>query len=87
MRLSGAVTLNRRGHTRICLPLPPSPAGAKQYVFVDVFPFLAAFSFCATMVERIEHRYFIKRCQLGNTQSETIRKVKQAFGDEAVLWM
>jgi hypothetical protein len=37
------------------------------------------------MTERIEQRYCIKFCQkLGNTQVETIRKVQQAFGDDAM---
>jgi hypothetical protein len=37
------------------------------------------------MMERIEQRYCIKFCQkLGNTQVETIRKIQQAFGDDAM---
>ena len=37
------------------------------------------------MTERIEQRYCIKFCQkLGDTQVETIRKIQQAFGDEAL---
>jgi hypothetical protein len=37
------------------------------------------------MTEQIEQRYCIKFCQkLGDTQVETIRKVQQAFGDDAM---
>ena len=38
-----------------------------------------------SMTERIEQRYCIKFCQkLGDTQVETIRKIQQAFGNEAL---
>ena len=37
------------------------------------------------MVARLEQRYCIKFCQkLGDTQVETIRKIQQAFGDDAM---
>ena len=37
------------------------------------------------MTERVEQRYCIKFCQkLGDTQVETIRKIQQAFGNEAL---
>ena len=37
------------------------------------------------MTERIEQRYCIKFClKLGDTQVETIRKIQQAFGNEAL---
>jgi hypothetical protein len=37
------------------------------------------------MAERSEQRYCIKFCQkLGDAQAETIRKIQQAFGDDAV---
>ena len=37
------------------------------------------------MTERLEQRYCIKFCQkLGDTQVETIRKIQQAFGDDAM---
>ena len=37
------------------------------------------------MTERIEQRYCIKFCQkLGDAQVETIRKIQQAFGNEAL---
>ena len=37
------------------------------------------------MTERIEQRYRIKFCQkLGDTQVETIRKIQQAFRNEAL---
>jgi hypothetical protein len=37
------------------------------------------------MTERIEQCYCIKFCQkLGDTQSETIRKIQQAFGNDAM---
>jgi hypothetical protein len=42
------------------------------------------FSYCK-MTQRLEQRYCIKFCQkLGDTQVETIRKIQQAFGDEAM---
>ena len=41
-------------------------------------------SYCK-MMERLEQRYCIKFCQkLGDTQVETIRKIQQAFGDDAM---
>ena len=37
------------------------------------------------MTERIKQSYYIKFCQkLGDTQVETIRKIQQAFGNEAL---
>ena len=37
------------------------------------------------MTESIGHRYCIKFCQkLGNNQTETIQKIQQAFGHEAL---
>ncbi|XP_068229438.1 protein GVQW3-like [Palaemon carinicauda] len=37
------------------------------------------------MSERIKHRYCIKFCyKLGDTQMQTIQKIHQAFGDEAM---
>ncbi|PNF35991.1 hypothetical protein B7P43_G02294 [Cryptotermes secundus] len=37
------------------------------------------------MTERLEQRYCIKFCQkFGDTQAETIRKIQQAFGDDAM---
>jgi hypothetical protein len=37
------------------------------------------------MTERIEQRYCIKFCHtLGDTQVETIRKIQQAFVDDAM---
>jgi transposase len=37
------------------------------------------------MTERVEQRYCIKFCQkLGDTQSETIRKIQEAFGNDAM---
>ena len=39
---------------------------------------------CMLMTESIQQRYCIKFCQkLGNSQTETIQKIHQAFGDEA----
>ena len=41
-------------------------------------------SYCK-MTEQLEQRYFIKFCQkLGDTQVEIIRKIQQAFGDDAM---
>ena len=37
------------------------------------------------MTESIEQKYCIKFCQkLGNNQTETIQKIQEAFGDEAL---
>jgi hypothetical protein len=37
------------------------------------------------MTELLEQRYCVQFCQkLGNTQVETIRKIQQAFGDDAM---
>ncbi|PNF42333.1 hypothetical protein B7P43_G04927 [Cryptotermes secundus] len=37
------------------------------------------------MTERLEQRYCNMFCQkLGDTQAETIRKIQQAFGDDAI---
>jgi transposase len=37
------------------------------------------------MTERVEQRYCIKFChKLGDSQSETIRKIQQVFGDDAM---
>ncbi|XP_023232648.1 putative uncharacterized protein FLJ37770 [Centruroides sculpturatus] len=37
------------------------------------------------MTEQHEHQYCIKFCQkFGNTQAETIHKIQQAFGDDAM---
>ena len=41
-------------------------------------------SYCK-MTGRLEQRYCIKFCpKLGDTQVETIRKIQQAFGDDAM---
>jgi transposase len=37
------------------------------------------------MTERMEHRYCIKFCQkLGDSKAETVWKIQQAFGNDAV---
>jgi hypothetical protein len=37
------------------------------------------------MTEQLQQQYCIKFCQkLGDTQVETIRKIQQAFGDNAM---
>jgi transposase len=37
------------------------------------------------MTERVEQRYCIKFCQkLGDSKAETVRKIQQAFGDDAM---
>jgi hypothetical protein len=37
------------------------------------------------MTERVEQRYCIKFCQkLRDSKAETIRKIQQAFGDDAI---
>ena len=43
------------------------------------------FLLTSIVTESIEQRYCIKLCQkLGNNQTETIQKIQQAFGDEAL---
>ena len=43
------------------------------------------FLLASVMIESIKQRYCIKFCQkLGNNQIETIQKIQQAFGDEAL---
>ena len=43
------------------------------------------FLLASVMTESIKQRHCIKFCQkLGNNQTETIQKIQQAFGDEAV---
>ena len=43
------------------------------------------FLLASVMTESIEQKYCIKFCQkLGNNQTETIQKIQQAFGDEAL---
>jgi len=43
------------------------------------------FAISLTMTERVEQRYCIKFChKLGDSQSETIRKIQQVFGDDAM---
>ena len=43
------------------------------------------FLFASVMTESIEQRYCIKSCQkLSNNQTETIKMIQQAFGDEAL---
>ena len=43
------------------------------------------FLLTSVMTESIEQRYFIKFCQkLGDSQTKTIQKIQQAFGNEAL---
>ena len=54
------------------------PSELLLYVFVG-------FVISLTMTERVEQRYRIKFChKLGDSQSETIRKIQQVFGDDAM---
>lgn len=54
------------------------PSEVLLYVFVG-------FVISLTMTERVEQRYCIKFChKLGDSQSETIRKIQQVFGDDAM---
>ena len=54
------------------------PSEVLLYVFVG-------FVISLTMTERLEQRYCIKVChKLGDSQSETIRKIQQVFGDDAM---
>ena len=54
------------------------PSEVLLYVFVG-------FVISLMMIERVEQRYCIKFChKLGDSQSETIRKIQQVFGDDAM---
>jgi len=54
------------------------PSEVLLYVFVG-------FMISLTMTERVDQRYCITFChKLGDSQSETIRKIQQVFGDDAM---
>ena len=54
------------------------PIEVLLYVFLG-------FVISLTMTERVEQRYCIKFChKLGDSQSETIRKIQHVFGDDAM---
>ena len=49
------------------------------------YPCSDFFFISLTMTERIKQRHYIKFCQeLGNSQSVTVRKIQQVFGDDAM---
>jgi len=51
----------------------------------SVYAARVALLFSAKMMERLKQRYCIKFCQkLGDSQVETIRKIQQVFGDDAM---
>jgi hypothetical protein len=67
---------------RVCVAIAACwpPSEVLLYVFVG-------FVMSLTMTERVEERYCIKFCyKLGDSQSETIRKIQQVFGDDAMEW-
>ena len=52
---------------------------------VGVWQVLVAFPFPRAMAENVEQRFCIKFCQiLGDTQAQTVRKIRQAFGNNAM---
>ena len=71
--------------TRIFSMITLSSVTVKRCVSACACCSLVAFPSSATMTERSEQRYCIKFCQkLGDSHSDTIRKVQEAFGDEAM---
>jgi len=77
-----------RGYLCACLNFFPPIESVSSWQSVDdcvsVVNARRIVSYCK-MTERLEQRYCIKFCQkLGDTQVETIRKIQQAFGDEAM---
>ena len=77
-----------RGHLCTCVNFfpPIESVSSRQSVndCVSVVNARPIVSYCK-MTERLEQRYCIKFCQkLGDTQVETIRKIQQAFGDDAM---
>ena len=74
-----------RGHLCACVT-PIESVSSRQSVddCLSVVNARRIVSYCK-MTERLEQRYCIKFCQkLGDTQVETIRKIQQAFGDDAM---
>ena len=77
-----------RGHLCACVNFfPPIESVSSRQLVNDCVSVVNArriFSYCK-MTQRLEQRYCIKFCQkLGDTQVETIRKIQQAFGDDAM---
>jgi len=66
---------------------PPIESASRRQSVVDCVSVVNArqiVNYCK-MTERLEQRYCIKFCQkLGDTQVEIIRKIQQAFGDDAM---
>jgi len=77
-----------RGHLCACVNFfPPIESVSRRQSVDDCVSVVNArqiVSYCQ-MTERLEQRYCIKFCQkLGDTQMETIRKIQQAFGEDAM---
>ena len=77
-----------RGHLCACVNFFPLTDSVSRRQSVDdcvrVVSARRIVNYCE-MTERIEQRYCIKFCQkLGDTQVETIRKIQQAFGENAM---
>jgi len=77
-----------RGHLCTCVNFfPPIESVSNQQSVDDCVSVVNAHrivSYCK-MSEQFEQRYCIKFCQkLGNVQVKTIRKIQQAFGDDAM---
>jgi hypothetical protein len=76
-----------RGHLCACVNfLAPTDSVSRRQSVDDCVRVVSARRIVnCKMTERIEQRYFIKFCQkFGDTQVETIRKIQQAFGDDAM---
>jgi len=77
-----------RGHLCACVNFfPPIETVSHRQSVDDCVSVVNAHrivSYCK-MTERLEQWYCIKFCQkLGDTQVETIRKIQQAFGEDAM---
>jgi len=77
-----------RGHLCACVNFfpPIESVSSRQSVddCVSVVNARRIVSYCK-MTEQLKQRYCIKFCQkLGDTEVETIRKIQQAFGDDAM---
>jgi len=72
-------------HTWIFFRQQIASVACSQHVSESVYTTRVTFLFSAKMMERLEQWYCIKFCQKhGNSQVETIRKIQQVFGDDAM---
>ena len=76
--------MNRRACAEIFSAPTPSSVTVQRRVFARASGSLL-FSSSVTMTKRNEQRWCIEFCpEVADTQSDTIRKVQETFGDEAM---